>query len=330
MYKILYVLVSSDNDLYCEQCMLSIMSVRRNSPNSKIALLLDNETKKSIEKSSSRKKIFDSIDELISVPRPNGFSGVETSRYLKTSMRQHVNGDFLFIDCDTIICDSLDEIESTPFDFGAVLDQHMPFSKNTHFVIAEQHVTKIAKSKEISRYEKYFNSGVLWVKDSPENAKLFEDWHNIWLESKKQKIKADQPSLACANYRNNFIIHEISGIWNSQVWFAANYLPKAKIIHYLSSITDITGGYNRFSITLPQKIKDGFSLDENDWKLIQNARNAFPTPNAIITGDDFEIYRSSLCGLLRSLYKKKKLFSFAERILYFIRILRAKILLGRK
>ncbi len=329
MYKILYTLVCSDKDLYCEQCILSMMSAKKNSPNAKISLLIDDVTKSCIEQSETKKQIFNLIDELVIVPRPQGFSGMETSRFLKTSMRNHVKGDFLFIDCDTIICDSLNDIVNTPFDFGAVLDQHMPFSKNTHFAIAEQHVTRIAKTKEVAQYENYFNSGVLWVRETAENLKLFEDWHNTWLESRKQKIKTDQPSLAFANYKNKFIIKELSGIWNSQVWFAANYLPKAKIIHYLASITDVTGGYNRFSITLPQKIRDGIALDHSDWELIQNARNAFPSPNAIITGSDFEIYRSSLCGILRSLYKKRKLFNLLEKSIYYIRVFRAKILLER-
>ena len=330
MYKVLYVLVSSDKDLYCEQCLLSIISARKNSPNSKITLLVDEETKDNIASNSARKKILELVDEFISIPRPNGFSGMETSRYLKTSMRKYVKGDFLFIDCDTIVCASLDDIEKSTFDFGAVLDQHMPFSKNTHFAIAEQHVMTVSKSREVCAYEKYFNSGVLWVKDTPRNLKLFEDWHGIWLDSRKKRIKTDQPALAFANFKNECMIQELSGIWNSQVWFAANYLPNAKIIHYLSSITDITGGYNRFSITLPQKIKAGLALENSDWKLIQNARNAFPSPNAIITGSDFEIYRSSLCGILRSLYKRKRVFFFLEKILYFVRVLRAKILLGRR
>ena len=327
MYKIVYVLVCSDKDLYCEQCILSIMSVKKNSPESPITLLIDDLTKNCIEHHTSKKQIFELVDELISVPRPQNFSGMETSRYLKTKMREFVQGDFLYIDSDTIICSPLYEIENTAIELGAVLDQHTSLSQSTHAIISKQHIKKVSSLNELAQYEKYFNGGVLWVRDTESNHKFFDDWHNNWLHSRSKGIKTDMPALALANYQNNFSIQELDGVWNCQIWFGANYLSKAKIIHYFTSIDTFSGGYGVFSVDLPKKINSGEKLDKHDWELIQNARNAFPTPNAIILGSDYEIYRSSLCGVLRALYRKKRLFNLFEKILYLIRILRAKFII---
>ncbi len=330
MYKLLYTLVSSEKDLYCEQCMLSIMTVKRNSPKSKISLLVDEITLLCIKKIPNRKKILDLIDEVISVPRPNDFSSMETSRFLKTSMRKHVKGDFLYIDSDTIICSPLDEIENCPFDLAGVLDQHMNLSQNTHASVFKQHILKVSGLTELTQCEKYINGGVMWVRDTEKNKLFFEDWNRNWLSSRQKGIKTDMPALMLTNFQHKDAIHELSGIWNCQVWFAANYLSNAKIIHYFSSIGDFTGGYGKFNTDLPLKIKMGQPLSDADWQIIDNARNAFPSPNAIIVGSDYEIYRSSLCGLLRALYRKRALFNFFERLLYGIRIFRAKKMLKRK
>lgn len=326
MYKLLYVLVSTDKDLYCEQCMISIMSARRNSPKSKIALLLDEDTEICLKNHCARKKIFDMVDECVSVPRPQNFSGMETSRYLKTSMRKFIKGDFLYIDSDTIVSSPLDDVENVSFDFGAVLDQHMNLSQSSHAIISRQHIVKVSGIKELGLCERYFNGGVLWVRDCESNYKFFEDWNKNWMMSRLKGIKTDMPALMLTNYQNENSICELGGEWNCQVWFGVNYLSKAKIIHYFTSIETFTGGYGKFSVDLPMKIKRGELLDEQDWTLIQNARCAFPSPNAIITGSDYEIYRSSLCGILRALYRKKRIFDFLEKMLVGVRIFRANIL----
>lgn len=245
-------------------------------------------------------------------------------------MREFIKGDFLYIDSDTIVCDELKDIENTPSDLCAVLDQHTSRSHNTHAIIFQKHLETISKAKEYLTYENYFNGGVLWVRDVESNHKFFDDWHNNWLYSRSKGMKIDMPALALANYQNKFAIQEIDGSWNCQVWFGANHLAKAKIIHYFTSNTGFTEGYNQYSVTLPQKLKEGHKLTEADWDIIQNAKSAFPSPNAIITGADYEIYRSSLCGVLRALYRRKKIFDFMEKLLYSIRIIRAKIMLKKK
>lgn len=330
MYKLLYVLTSTNKDLYCEQCILSIMSAKKNSPNTPISLLIDNSSKEIINANKNRCIIFSLVDEVVSVPKPEGLSEMETSRYLKTTMRKFIKGDFLYIDSDTIVCESLDEIEKNHFDLGAVLDQHMFLSQSTHASVFRQNIIKVSGINELANCEYYFNGGVLWVRDTIENHSFFEEWNKNWLHSRALGIKTDMPALMTTNYQNKNIINELDGKWNCQVWFAANYLSKAKIIHYFASNSDFTGGYNQFNKTLPQKIKQGQQLNEFDWDIIQNARNAFPSPNAIITGADYEIYRSSLCGVLRALYRRKKIFDFMEKLLYSIRIIRAKIMLKKK
>lgn len=303
-----------------------MLSARRNSPNSQIILLTDDLTNEYIQKHPLKKLIYD-LAHIVSVPCPPNFSAKERSRYLKTSMRHYVQGDILFIDCDTIVCAPLDEIESLNVDFGAVLDQHMQLSSSTHYYTTKKNIELAGdlKIKELPS-ENFFNSGVLWIRDTEDNHVFFKQWHENWLASRNRGITSDQPSLYLTNQGTSCKIKEIDGKWNCQVWFAARYLNSAKIVHYFSSMTDFTGEYSKFSVELPMKLKRGECLNESDWLLIENAKGAFPSPNAIICGNDYEIYRSSLCGVLRAVYKRKMIFRLLESILYGIRMLRSRVI----
>jgi len=327
MYKLLYVLVSATKDLYCEQCIVSILSTKRYSPTTYISLLIDDVTEKNIRSDENRNRIFALVNECVVVNRPKGFSSMESSRFLKTKMREFIKGDFLYIDSDTIVCDSLEKIEDVPYDLAAVLDQHMPLTFNTHATVFQNHLRIVAETPEITKYDKYFNGGVLWVRDTKRNHDFFSLWNKNWMNSREKGICTDMPALAQTNYMMNFAISELTGIWNCQVWFGVNYLANAKVVHYFSSISEFSGGYNVFSEDIPNKYKQNGRLDDTDWGKIASVKSSFPIPALIIYGNDFEIYRSSLSGILRFIYRRKRIFLFLEKCLLSLRVFRSKIML---
>ena len=75
-------------------------------------------------------------DEKAVVNVPEHYNKVQTSRYLKTSLRQTVEGDFLFIDSDTIITDSLADADSLTGNVMMVLDYHVSLQQRNS--LAEQ------------------------------------------------------------------------------------------------------------------------------------------------------------------------------------------------
>ena len=82
----------------------------------------------------------------------------------------------------------------------------------------------------------YFNSGVLFVKDTDDTHQFYEYWHSLWRKNVLKGINYDQPSLAKANELMGCKICKLDDIWNCQI--NANGLPflsKAKIIHYFAS-----------------------------------------------------------------------------------------------
>ena len=59
-------------------------------------------------------------------------TNTERSRLIKTAIPDYVREDFLYIDCDTIICDDLSGIEQYPYDIAGVLDGHVLLKDHIH------------------------------------------------------------------------------------------------------------------------------------------------------------------------------------------------------
>ena len=114
--KYLYVLVSNESDYYYEQVLLSVLSLREYNPDAFIVMLVDIDTKNSLI--GNRKKILNVIDKLEVVDLSHLQDNKIKSRWLKTTMNKYINGDFLYIDCDTIITQSLLIHQNWTFDIG--------------------------------------------------------------------------------------------------------------------------------------------------------------------------------------------------------------------
>lgn len=87
-------------------------------------LLVDEETSRTLE-NGIRKLILNYVSKLVIVDVPFHYSKQQKSRYIKTSLRSQVIGDFLFIDCDTIINEELKDIDNLSCEIAAVPDCHL-------------------------------------------------------------------------------------------------------------------------------------------------------------------------------------------------------------
>jgi hypothetical protein len=99
--KIIYALVSDNSDIYLEQTLLSVYSVRLYMPETEIILIVDNVTNTNIN--GARSKILEFITSKIVVEIEGAYTKMQRSRILKTTLRKHITGDFLFIDKKIVI-----------------------------------------------------------------------------------------------------------------------------------------------------------------------------------------------------------------------------------
>jgi len=226
--KIVYVLVSTNQDIYYEQALLSIYSLKLHQPNAHVVLFVDDITDKSLVK--QRGKIKEYIDEIFVFNRPNGYTAKQTASYLKTHVRTNIDGDFLFIDTDTIICDKLDAIDSQDSLMSAVEDCHLSYKD--HF--GHKEYIRFFQNLDFEYDgDQYFNSGVIYCKDCKETREFYKKWGEYQM-AYKDKCMFDQPLFAKVNNETN-IVQELNGIWNCQIQYGLKYLTEAKIIHYFAS-----------------------------------------------------------------------------------------------
>lgn len=330
--KIVYDVISGEKDNYFEQAWASMFSLRHFNPDAHIVLLTDDSTVQTIEK-TYRKKAKQLIDDIVVVPFDKQYSNKEKSRWIKTSMRQLVNGDFLFIDADTIVAGALDKsyFDGFPNFIGAVLDYNCSSRIVCHSGIFKiMYVNRLKSIYGINYMEgtDVYNSGVLFVRDVPEAYVLFDAWHKNWLIANEKGVCLDQLPLVktCQDMGNP--IRSMSGIYNCQVKFSIQYLHQAVILHTFShqqdsSLSPILGVY------LYDEIKRSQGLDDKVKNIILNAKDTFVSPCFLVGKEWVDISFMPIYILLKQLYSSKS--RWDKRVLSFLNLgSRAIMLLLRK
>ncbi|WP_295799608.1 glycosyltransferase [uncultured Treponema sp.] len=259
---------------------MSVFSLRHHTPDAQIFILTDNKTSSSFSSSNKRLGLINQGVNIITVNFDDSVSNTQRSRILKTTIPEHISGDFLFIDCDTIICDDLSSVENNLQDskISAVLDGHVPLSEHKHkdyFIKREKKLGFSASEKT----GKHYNSGVMLFKDCPESREFFKKWNELWTWCFTEKHDHhDQPAFNEASLECGAIIKELDGIWNCQLSQGGlAYLENAKIIHYFSS----EGGKNYIPYyklaekNIQQKVKETGDIPSDVSKMILNPKFQF-------------------------------------------------------
>lgn len=310
MFEYVYVLVSKPGDTYYEQTLISAISLRNQMPNACITLLVDEKTKETLVENRSEIKKY--VSKIVSACLPKDLSNMQKSRWLKTSMPEYIKNDFLYIDSDTVITSSLEDIEQNGVALGAVLDRHSLFSTNCCRYRIQKNAEKLGFCPAVC--DRHFNGGVLLVRQNEKNVEFFKLWHKLWLESLKKNISIDQISLAQANYMCNGIIQELPGIWNCQVENGFHYLFDAKVLHMFV----LKGHHNRRPHPLMDSNfyleieKNGIS--DTTLNIIRNPLSFFSSKLQIIGDNSVDYWHTSSCQFFGNLYSVAK----AKRIFFVI------------
>lgn len=291
--KIVYSVVSSAADYYLEQTLMSVYSLKLYNKNACVVLVVDNTTRDSM--TGSRAEILKYVSEVISVDIPSEYSKMQKSRFLKTSLRQYIKGDYLFIDSDTLVTASLEDVDSFDFEMGATADKHVVIGKHPMKVFIDQ-CAKIAGFSVLPE-NIYVNSGVMFFKDTPQTHQFYERWHNNWKLTATKELNIDQASLAKTCEEFNFPITDIGGIWNCQLTDnGLRYLADAKIIHYFASTAKghIKSAFTYYQDEIYDRIKETGKLPQDIVDIISNPKKEFTEQCQIITKEDIPLMRTAI------------------------------------
>lgn len=227
--KLLYIIISEEKDIYLEQGYVSMFSAKMQMPECHITLLTDVKTSETFK--GIRKEETKYVDEIVAIDLDPNLPAQKRSRLLKTNARNYIDGDFLFIDCDTIVEKDLSSIDNNNSLLGACWDSHSDFAHNPYRKYCIKHVKEFGI--DISNEKVYFNSGVLLVKDNEYTRQFYQRWNENYLKGYEKGVSMDQPSLEVTNIEFDYPIQKLEPEWNCELKHGIRYLKDAYIVHYL-------------------------------------------------------------------------------------------------
>lgn len=310
--EFVYVVVSEKDDFYVEYCAVSVYSLKKYNKEAKVCVICDSNTYDHI---IAKKKYFlEIVDKIISVSINQDYTALQKSRFLKTSVRTLIDGDFVFIDTDTIITGDLKGLHSFDKDIGAVKTQDSDlWSKDNQHIHFKRYNTQRNLPEDFNYgIDNYFNSGVIICRDTPKAREFYEEWHKSWLESsEKYSFHQDQCDFARINALYGNLVTEITGDYNFMAIYpgiSMKFFNDCKIFHYFSTSDKLKKIKIKGSGLLERLSRNGISSEIDD--LIADIKTDY-LKNIFKEREDFIVFRpknDNKIAAKLSLYLKYKIF----------------------
>lgn len=228
--QIVYVLVSSEKDVFLEELWVSVWSLRQHEPDVIVNVVVDEKTAKRVEANA---ELISLITNIVVADVPEKYTPKERSREIKTRIRELVKGDFFYIDTDTVVCKPLRDIDNCEYDVAGIPDSNV-FLKDNPFTGGMIDSVKEIFGSDVSNCEYLINGGVIYAKDNEVAHELFRRWNKNWTYSCFEKGNSqDQPALWQSDQEMGNVIKLLPDVYNCQVAMSLQYFAKAAIVHFL-------------------------------------------------------------------------------------------------
>lgn len=276
----IYVLVASESSLFAERAVISATTLRRVTPKAKITILSDVDTARlETPAAGMLREITDQwIAEDVDFASP-----VERSRYLKLNCRRLIDGDYVYLDCDTLFAKDLSAITSHPGDFAAAPDLGIPLPDTIAF----------SERKGWALPKKIFNSGVMSVRDTKAMRDVWASAYALWLEAASENLFFDQLPSNVAFSRAGAHIHWLPATYNAQIGNRTYAAIKPHVFHIFATFDhDDTIQYHlirqlKETGSFDQSVIDEFLRTGNPWVRLSSPGQylALGRPlSAVVTG----------------------------------------------
>lgn len=271
--QIVYVLVSSEKDVFLEELWASVWSLRRYEPDVTVNVIVDELTAIRVKANA---ELMALITNVVVADVPEKYTPKERSREIKTKIRELVKGDFFYIDTDTVVCKPLSDIDNCEFDVAGIPDSNV-FLKDNPFAGGMIGSVKEIFGSDVSNCEYLINGGVIYAKDNYVAHELFKRWNKNWTYSCFEKGNSqDQPALWQSDHEMGNVIKLLPDVYNSQVAMSLQYFADAAIVHFLHMNFIPDQSYSPyFSLKIYKDIKMAGRLTSDIKELIINCKSSF-------------------------------------------------------
>ena len=313
--KAVYVLISSENDYYSEQLLLSVYTLKRHNRDISCELICDNPTLEHLK--SHLPLLLSEINEVKAVDFPVEIDGLRRSRSLKTSLPDYIDGDFIYLDTDTVILNDITSADAGVANMAAVEDHHQPSLMTCGYLDWLMSKMNRIGWGDFPLEMPYYNSGVLVVRNTRPVRAFFSRWHQIWKFTAENDLPADQPAL---NYVNNEypLIEKLAPEYHCQLLGnGLKYLLRARIVHYFNASKWGIVGEKPIVLMeydLMREIRKEGKIPERI-KAILDENRLFPDRVELVSGNAVPVYRSNIFNVLvRLQIKYPKLFNCLNKL----------------
>lgn len=288
--KIVYVVASLNDDIYMEQAIVSAWSARHYNPGCRIEMACDQDTFATFNSGirAQYKSLFDQIHVREFLPEQ---SMMERSRWLKTTLRQIIEGDFLYLDTDTVVCANLSYIDDLGCDLGLVMDHNCELNQSfvKNWVIS---IMKVLYNMDVSKEKQHFNGGVAFVRDCQKTREFYHRWNELWAYSMQHfNQMKDQPSLMKTNIDLGYVITELSGNLNCQIASSIQYLYTAHVMHFYNNMLGKSDALSPlFKDVFLQVKQNGFTKEIQE--TILNCKSSFTSPSMPVPCEGAILWRN--------------------------------------
>lgn len=297
--QIVYTLISSEKDYFLEELWVSLYSLRIFHPEVTVKVLMDEPTEKYVKRFP---ELCDMITDIVVVPVPENYNAKLRSREIKTTVRNVIDGAYLFIDTDTVICKKLDAIDELTCYLAAVPDGHLPLSE---CMFPPTKGVEQMFGISLSDAKFWFNSGVMFVADNERTREFYKKWHENWTFSCFEKGNSqDQPALLATDKQFGYVIDELPGIYDAQVAMSLKYFADAAILHWWHMSFIENQDYSPyFSLQIYKEVKEAGCITVHVEELIRNCKQSFVSPTMLVGKEHIYFLFSSEGKIFNRIYR---------------------------
>jgi hypothetical protein len=257
---VVYVLTCPGRGRFATMTYLSAAAFRRVHPEGRAVLLTDPPSKAALV--DTFPQLPAEFDEVVVVPAEGADLRIR-SRHLKTQVRDAVSGDFVYLDVDTLPVRRFDEIAVGQWDVAAVQDRnhHCPLDPVFPYWRSDDY-RRLGWEHPLP---KFFNSGVVFFRDTAATRRLSAEWQRRWRELfAVGREDDDQFALTSALFATpGLTVNELDVRYNGMVAAHPVHARGAKVWHFFAGNVPDTSG-----TVLEHLIRRFDATGEVDWPTV--------------------------------------------------------------
>ncbi len=228
--QIAYLLCTETTDTFHVLAASAVLT-RATVPYCTMVCVIDRKTHRLAKSAGIR--LRDWVDRVIVVKTPHR-TPLFKSRYLKTTLRTHLTGDFLYLDIDAIIVDPqvLAQLDCDCVGASQNRDHIYPLGGFPEII-----GTFIYQPMEWDYpFLPYVNAGVMFCRDNARSHAICSRWHELWNEQvTRLNTHFDQPAFNRALWESPASLRLMPPEFNSPVDVGPEFETGAWIYHYYIS-----------------------------------------------------------------------------------------------